>query len=358
MGLFDFLKKKDKADDTSIKTSVSESEKMYQTDSYYTDVVYEGTAFEQRVITFEERKKTAIPSERGLYPAEVLLLEYCSKGIYPDPQNRYPNFWWFSYGIRDVEAVLKSLEDRGYIAWGSVMDAVSGFTVKQLKDLLDSRNIPTTGKKADLVTRVLSGIPEESLIAAGVQKKYVLTDVGRMELDENAYVPYMHGVRNKTTEDARWGMTFNVWSINKLLGKGDKSAWRDIVCEQECKMGEQNADRNEVFMRNLEKIDLDGCHELRTQDQQFAAVQKAREKYEIDKNLGQYIDFWEKVWANGGLKFEGVRWHFELSDLYIKAKRYDDALTFVKQLKVKKPTYSYKADAYIRKIENMRSKCK
>lgn len=97
MGLFDLFKKKDKTDVapkvTPVKTSVPESEKkFYQPDSYYTDVVAEGTAFERRVITFEERKKTAIPSKRGLYPAEILLLEYCSKGTYPGPKNGYPGF--------------------------------------------------------------------------------------------------------------------------------------------------------------------------------------------------------------------------------------------------------------------------
>lgn len=58
----------------------------------------------------------------------------------------------------------------------------------------------------------------------------------------------------------------------------------------------------------------------------------------------------------GGLKFEGAGWHFELPDLYIKAKRYDDALAFVKRLKAEKPTYVYKADAYIKKIEDMKAK--
>lgn len=197
MGLFDFFKKKDKADvapkSIPIKTSVPESEKkFYQPDSYYTDVVAEGTAFERRVITFEERKKTAVPSKRGLYPAEILLLEYCSKGTYPGPKNGYPGFWWCAYGIRDVGAALKSLEERGYIAWGSVRDAVGGFTVAQLKDLLTSQNMPATGKKADPVERVLSGVPDEALIAAGAQRKYILTETGRLELDENAYVPYMH----------------------------------------------------------------------------------------------------------------------------------------------------------------------
>jgi hypothetical protein len=361
MRLFDLFKKKDKPvtapQTVTIKATVLEEEKKYyQPDSYYTDVVSEGTDFERKVVTFEERKKTAIPSSRGLYPAEILLLEYCSKGTYPGPKNGYPGFWWFAYGIRYVGAALKSLEDRGYIAFASAKDSVKSFTVQQLKDLLAAKGQSTTGKKAELVARVVESVSEEDLLAAGVQVKYVLTVVGQQELSENAYVSYMHSVPNKTTEDDRFGMTFNVWSINKLLGTGDKSNWRNIVEEQEHKMNKETSDRNDAFMKDLKKIDSEGYKTLKTQDQQIAAVQKARDKYSEDKDLDSYIAFWEMVWANGGLKFEGAGWHFELPDLYIKAKRYDDALAFVTKLKRTKLTYSYKSDTYIKKIEELKAK--
>ena len=57
------------------------------------------------------------------------------------------------------------------------------------------------------------------------------------------------------------------------------------------------------------------------------------------------------LWKNGGLAFRGSRWHFELADLYITAKRYDDALRFAKKLKRERKEYAEKADAYIKKIE-------
>ena len=73
MGIFDFFKKKEKttslckaSDITS--TAIPESEKrFYQPDGYYTNKTHEGTAFEQTVITFDERKKTCISSKTGLY---------------------------------------------------------------------------------------------------------------------------------------------------------------------------------------------------------------------------------------------------------------------------------------------------
>ena len=360
MGLFDLFKKKGKTFSTpkveGVKKVTEDEKKYYQPDSYYTDIVAEGTAFEGKVVSFEDRKKTAIPSKRGLYPAEILLLEYCSKGYYPEPQNGYPGFWWFEYGIHDVGAALKKLEDRGYIVFASAKESVKDFTVPQLKELLSAQGQPTTGKKAELVARVADTIPEDGLIAAVAQLKYVLTEFGQQELSENAYVPYMHSTPNKTTEDDRYGLTFNVWSINKLLGAGDKSNWKAVVEDQQRKMNKETSDRNDAFMKDLKKIDPEAHKILKTQDQQIAAVQKARDRYSEDKNLDSYIAFWEIIWANGGLKFEGAGWHFELPDLYIKAKRYDDALAFVIKLKKSKPTYAYKSDAYLKKIEELKAK--
>lgn len=362
MGLFDLFKKKDNKQTTmntkpDMKAKVPEADKKYyQPDEYYSDVIYEGTAFEHRVVTFEERKKTAIPSEHGLYPAEILLLYYCSKGTYPRPKNGYPGFWWFSYGIRDVGAALKSLEERGYIKLEPISNSVGSFTVSQLKELLITHGQPTTGKKAELVERVSNTIPESALVNAGAQPKYALTEIGRAELDDNAYVPYMHRTHSKTVEDVKLGVEFNVWSINKLLGTGDKSNWKVIVDEQERKMNQETTVKNETFMQDLKKIDPAGYLELRTQDQQFAAVQNAKAKYQKTKDLDGYIAFWETLWINEGLKFEGAKWLFELPDLYIKAKRYDDALEFVLKLKKQKPTYSYKSDVYIKKIEELKVK--
>lgn len=361
MGFFDFFKKKgrDKSHpkaEALKETVLGEEKNFYQADSYYTDVVAEGTAFEHRVISFEDRKKTAIPSARGLYPAEILLLEYCSKGTYPRPKNGYPGFWWFAYGIRDVGAVLKNLEERGYIVLTSPKDSLRAFTVQELKGLLIAKGQPTTGKKAELIVRVAGVVSEEELLEAGVQRKYALTDIGQQELTDNAYVPYMHSVHNKTIEDAGSGMTFNVWSINKLLGSGDKSNWKAVVEDQAYKLNKEMNDRYEGFMNDLKKTDNATYRVLKKQDRQLAAIQKAREKYDEDKNLDAYIDFWEMVWKNGGLKFEGSKWHFELPDLYIKAKRYDEALTFVMKLKDSKLSYADKAEDYIKKIEEHKLK--
>jgi tetratricopeptide (TPR) repeat protein len=180
-------------------------------------------------------------------------------------------------------------------------------------------------------------VPEEALLSAGVEQKYVLTVLGKQELDENAYVPYMHSHPHKTLEIDCFGTMFNVWSINNLLGNDDKSNWKAIVDEQERILNKEMYDKHATFMKELKKTNQEEYKKLKAQDNQLEAINTAKAKYNETKDIDSYLSFWEKLWATGGLKFEGSKWHFELPDLYIKVKRYEDALAYVEKLKKEKP---------------------
>lgn len=249
MGLFDFLKKAgtqskrfDETENYSDKQSfdaeppIPESEKKYyQPDEYYTDFIpiaavgSDGNYAKMKVVTFEERKKTSTPSKNGLYVAEILLLEYCSYGTYPHPKNGYPGFWWFEYGIRNIGAKLQSLEDRGFIRMSSPKESVQRLTVPQLKQILVVLGFPTNGKKDELIQRLLDNVSDAGLAPYISERKYILTEIGKVELLENEYVPYMHKCSEKTIDIGAFGPVFNVWEVNRRLGKGKN--WRDIVSE-------------------------------------------------------------------------------------------------------------------------------
>ncbi len=250
MGLFDFLKLnnsmssngselksiRNSADSFADSSSISPDERpFYQPDSYYTYYSYPGTELAVRVITFEERKQSTYPSKRGLYVAEIMLLEYCSQGKYPKPQGGYPGLWWFKYGIRDVGHALESLKDRGFVQWAPKSGNLNGMKADDLKQILVAAGLPTNGKKADLISRIIENIPDDKLIIPDYVPKYELTDLGKIELEENGYVPYMHRHNHLTTEDGRFGDTFTVWDINKLFPDGNAVNWRKAVGDIEKK---------------------------------------------------------------------------------------------------------------------------
>lgn len=190
LGIFNLFKKSTRLNEPPIPES---EKKYYRPDDYYTHKAHPGTIFERDVIVFDERKKTTVPSEHGLYVAEILLLEYCSYGTYPRPKTGYPGFWWFEYGIRNVGARLQSLEERGFITMGD--------------------------------------------------EKYSLTDLGRDELKANGYVPYMHKTKLKTTEAKMYGPEFNVWSVHREINERNTKDWMSVVLSQK-------EERERFFNRN------------------------------------------------------------------------------------------------------------
>lgn len=215
-------------------SSISPDERpYYQPDSYYTLYSYPGTPMARRVITFDERKCSTFPSARGLYVAEIMLLEYCRQGKYPKPKTGYPGFWWFKYGIRDVGHALQSLEYRGFIKWASKYSSLQDLKVDELKAILQHAGFPTDGKKADLIQRISTNISVQNLYIPNYVPKYELTAIGQEELEQNGYIPYMHNHKNATTEDGTFGETFTVWDINRLFPDGNASNWRHVVGEIE-----------------------------------------------------------------------------------------------------------------------------
>ncbi len=92
------------------------------------------------------------------------------------------------------------------------------------------------------------------------------------------------------------------------------------------------------------------------QDRQIEKIHIAEAKYESDKDIESLIKFWEDLWKSEGLIFNGSKWTFRLTDLYIKQKRYKDAERAVK--KIKNPIYKEKRVSYLEKIKIMRVKNK
>ena len=362
MGLFNILKNNIKANASKQQSKITQEDnsvvdlKNININKKDRDNIHnENITIENNIITFEERKRQSIPSLRGLYVAEILLLEYCTYGNYPNPDNNYPRFWWYEYGVSDVNAVLKSLEKRGFIALSSLKEAAGCLKIPELKSILSSHGEKTTGRKADMLVIVKKVATEEELLSFGVVPKYHLTELGEKELEENAYVSYMHHCENKTIENSPFGFSFNVWSINKILGFGDKTNWKEIVDEQEEILKKNLEINRKNFMERLKKNDPEEYKILLLQEKQLNMIKLAREKYDNEKDIYSYIDFWEKIWADGGLKFEGSKWLFELVDLYIEVQRYDEALELVKKIKKIKPFYDYRSEKYIQKIEKIKN---
>lgn len=375
MGLFDFFKSK--SGEFSQEPPIPESEKQYyRPDEYYTDTVPTaiagsgGNYLQRRVIPFEERKGISSPSKSGLYVAEILLLEYCSYGTYPHPKTGYPGFWWFEYGIRNVGAKLDSLRERGFIEYCTAAEVLPALTIPKLKEIADSLGISVSGKKDDIISQITAVATTEALESFAADRKYKLTRKGEAELQESGYVPYMHKSPNKTIEGAPFGYEFNVWTINAIIGSGDGRCWKDIVMDEEAKLHNyvekhvaESRKRSKEITASYKESNPELFRELKAlddhldlQEYQLSKIKDAERKFEETGDIDELIKFWESIWNNGGLALNGSRWTFRLPDLYIKIRRYDDALQILK--KIKNPVYQDKVTGYTQKIYKLKERAK
>lgn len=142
------------------------------------------------VIPATERVKSAIPSKHGLYPHEILMLDYADS--YYTVENSFQGFWWYRYGVRNVADGLRSLVERGFLQIGDLQSAIEKENATVLKEELKKRGLKTSGKKADLVKRLLEEAPHEELNIRFSKRTYQLTDLGKQALAEESYVSYIH----------------------------------------------------------------------------------------------------------------------------------------------------------------------
>jgi hypothetical protein len=172
----------------------------------------------EEIIPAEKRMQNAIASKHGLYPHEVLVLDYA--GSYYTEGNSFQGFWWYRYGVRDVDKCLYSLLDRGFLQVGNLQSAIGKETVVVLRGELKKYGLKVSGKKDELVQRLMAEVSHDELNSHFTRRTYQLTELGKQALDEEGYVPYIH---RHVLED------LDIWSLNRIIHKPPYMPYRDKI---------------------------------------------------------------------------------------------------------------------------------
>ena len=216
MGFKDFFTRK-----TKIKS---------QPDDYYKIDPFAGTPFSRPVVVYDDAIKKSWKTPSGLYPPEIVAIYFCN--IHPNPKTGYPAWYWFRYGIRDVEDFQRKLESKG------------------------------------LIEKTSDG-------------KWIPSKKGEQELKENEFIVWAHQNNDIDGIDA--------WSIGKVLDDAPEGAkkmsWRDKIWGymNNYYLHEQHAGSRRNMRFNMAKFLY--------QDQKYAdALRLLDEVIEIDKKSGDFND--------------------------------------------------------------------
>jgi len=135
--------------------------------------------------------------------------------------NSFQGFWWYKYGVRDVQAVLTSLVNRGFLKVSDLKSTLKKQTVEEIEEVLKAYgSSKVTGEKAELVQMALDKIPEDELNKRFPKRTYQLTKAGKSALEEGAYVHYIH---RHSVED------LDIWSLNQLMHTQPFMPFRDKI---------------------------------------------------------------------------------------------------------------------------------
>ncbi len=225
MGLFDFLKKQ-----TPVKTSSEKQQdvpaplnpelKMPTLSNVNQDTItkaplIETSAEQDGPPPLSILLSTATPSKQGLYPHEILMLEYAHH--FKTSNNRFQNFWYWQYSVTDPQSILGSLLERGFLKVGDLRSALEKLKLSEIKEELKQLNQKVIGKKSELIDRLLEFGDLAALNQKYSERYYALTSKGEQELKENPYVSYLHRNRQMT-----------VWEMNQRIAQ-THYPYRDIL---------------------------------------------------------------------------------------------------------------------------------
>lgn len=224
MSFFDFFKRKPKPikNEKMYAQNIVTAEVVKQSKTNISSFIRGSTEIipspADDIIPAEKRMKNAIASKHGLYPHEVLILDYAS--AYYTEGNSYPGFWWYRYGVRDVDKCLRSLLDRGFLKVGDLKSAIALENATIIKGELKKHGLKVSGKKDELVKRLLAEVPQEELNSRFPKRTYQLTELGKQALEEEGYVPYIH---RHALED------LDIWSLNRIIHEPPYMPYRDKI---------------------------------------------------------------------------------------------------------------------------------
>lgn len=220
MGWFDFFRKKKNTEEP-----LEKQQEISMTKSSTSNNINEGVDVKQSVVErhhtenepvlLSELLMTATPSKQGLYPHEIMMLEYAPR--FKTVNNTFQGFWYWQYSITEPQAVLDSLYKRGFIEISDLRTTLERLRIPEIKEELKLIQQKMTGKKAELIDRLIEFGDIEGLEKKYIERYYVITSKGEDELNENQYVSYLHRHRYMTC-----------WEMNKRIAQTHYS-YRDVL---------------------------------------------------------------------------------------------------------------------------------
>lgn len=125
----------------------------------------------------------------GLSPKEILFLDYIN-GVSTSNLG-IAGYWTHEYNL-NYQKTLEKLFKCGYLTFSDYKFNMTQCKVDELKNVLKSHGLKVSGKKADLINRLIENLPEDELKELFSESCFMITDAGATIIEKNSHIMYFH----------------------------------------------------------------------------------------------------------------------------------------------------------------------
>jgi SAP domain len=124
----------------------------------------------------------------GLLPGEIVLIDWISG---KNRRVQFPRYFETIYGL-DAQRSLDKLIEVGYVKESSAIESLASLKLPELKEILKSKGLKVSGKKANLIARIGESSTEEEVETYIDSRMLEVTDKGNEVLAEYYYIVPAH----------------------------------------------------------------------------------------------------------------------------------------------------------------------
>lgn len=180
MSFLDFFRKNKQKNNTIDSLRTSTSSDTSSDDSH--DIKSENN------IEHIDDNERIIAIERNNFHKAVFLNRY-STGIHVMRDTEYPRYFYYDFGIKSPSSFHKKLIREGYYKLSEISDILESMKISDLKVVLRNLNATTTGKKSELIDRILTSVSPDQLmhiLQSDNTEFYSLSDKGKKFIEKHA----------------------------------------------------------------------------------------------------------------------------------------------------------------------------
>lgn len=188
---------------------------------------------------------------------EILFLKYCD-GKKTD-LSKFAQSFSYNYGLKYPQTIRK-LFSVGYLSYAPTDIILKSYKTTELKEFLKKHSLTVSGKKADLIERIISNCSEEAILNRFTDKVYSVTDIGKEEITKV----------EKAIEERRRVFLFALFEAVKT--KNYNKTFELVGTKDETKYSFALPYDKKSIVRDIDLIHMYLNRESRTSDDDFACA--------------------------------------------------------------------------------------